>query len=966
MNDPPATPSPLPRRRPEAVVRVASLAFAAVLTAATLGHLVQLWRAMREDAEADRATYARILSREVNRNLSEVKLQMEVADHQLKASLESGTPDAANAVLARETRENALLRELALVGPDGTVLASSNPASRGLTLRGYDFLAAPRDGRLQVGVPKEGRSFSAAGREGREFARSGFFTLSRPAWSGPGAPLLVAVIGADSLMNELRRMAGDPETVTVMRYDGELLAASGDDALQPRESHPIFERFLPDRETGAFRDEWPDGDRWFAHFETAEEFPVLVETRIPVATVVQRWSAELVYPLLVLALILGAVWVYSRLLRRSSLDLAATARLAETRERRLRNIIDTAADGIVTIDQRGTIREFNQAAEAIFQMPAAQAVGRPVADLLPPELAGHQAYVERYLATGQATVIGHGRTLETRKRDGTPMVVNLAVSEVVDGGERYFTGIVRDVTEIREAEQRFRTLFQRSGEPHLLFDSTGLVDCNEAALTLLGAKGLPELQGKRLEDLAMPAQGAEAFPALEVFRVVEDVARRVGVGRLEWTARTLDGRPVPVEMTLTHIRVAEHEAMLVSWHDIAERQRYEQELRAARDAAESAALAKSSFLAMMSHELRTPMAGMMGMIELLGDFPMTAEQKRFVSALDTSARSLLRVLNDVLDFSKIEAGALRLEEVSFEPLSVVREVVEVFGNAASRKGNEIRTSWDEAAIPRVDGDPTRLRQLLFNLVGNAVKFTERGTITVAVQALPGAPDGRATLRFEVRDSGVGIPEDVLPTLFRPFQQADSSTTRRFGGTGLGLAICRRLVEAMGGTISVESRPGRGSRFWFDLVLRRSAALPPVIALPAPPVVADPALPPLRILVAEDNAVNRLLIRARLQRAGHRIVVVEDGVRAVEAAADQDFDVVLMDMQMPELDGAGATRQIRQFEGPRGRVPIVALTADALPEFREHYMKAGLDDYLTKPVDWAALDRVLRRFVPVTQ
>ena len=767
--------------------------------AATASHVAQLWRAMREDAEADRATYARILSKEINRNLSLLRAQMDAVDQPILAAVGSGDTAGAESLLARETRDNSLVRELAVVAGDGRVLASSNPSHTGISLPGYDFLSAPRDGQLKIGRPKEGRFFAAgqAAREGPEFARSGFLTVSRPLAPGPGSPLLVAVIGADSLLNELQRMAGEPETLSVIRYDGELLAASSGAAIRPRKDHPIFTRFLPDRETAPFGDVDPDGTRWIAHFQTAEEFPVLVETRIPVATVVARWRAELAFPLVLLCLTLGAVWIYGRLLSRSLRKLDASVQHAEAQERRLRNIIDSAADGIVTIDQRGVIREYNQAAEAIFQMPASEALGRPIGELLPPELAGHQAYVERYLQTGKAAIIGHGRTLQTRRRDGKPMVVHLAVSEVVDQGERFFTGIVRDVTEIQEAEQRFRTLFQRSGEPHLLFDGTGLVDCNDAALKLLGAGSVPQLAGKRLEDLAATGHGTGSFSSPAVLRGIEQVAREEGVARLEWTAQSLDGRSVPVEMTLTPIRLAEHDAMLVSWHDIAERQRYEQELRAARDAAESAALAKSSFLAMMSHELRTPMTGMIGMIDLLAESHPSAEQARFITALDSSAQSLLRVLNDVLDFSKVEAGRMQLEEVAFEPLDVAREVVEVFASTASRKGNEIRTSWSGDAIPRVVGDPTRLRQLLFNLVGNAAKFTERGTITVAARSAPGTDPDRVDVHFEVRDTGVGIPEEVLPTLFQPFQQADSSTTRRFGGTGLGLAICRRLAAGHG-------------------------------------------------------------------------------------------------------------------------------------------------------------------------
>ena len=327
--------------------------------------------------------------------------------------------------------------------------------------------------------------------------------------------------------------------------------------------------------------------------------------------------------------------------------------------------------------------------------------------------------------------------------------------------------------------------------------------------------------------------------------------------------------------------------------------------------------------------------------------------------LRNSAESLLTVVNDVLDYSKIEAGRLDIEEIDFRPDTVVRDVLELLSNAASERGNTLRADWREGTVPALRGDPTRLRQLLFNLVGNAIKFTERGTVTVGLDVRP-EDDGRVALCFEVRDTGVGIAPEVLPTLFRPFQQADSSTTRRFGGTGLGLAICRHLVEAMGGEIGVDSTPGIGSTFRFTVRLAQARGEP------APRDDAQqafaPALRGLRILVAEDNPTNRLLISTRLRRASHQVDLVENGLEAIEAARSDDYDLILMDMQMPELDGVGATRAIRLLPGPRGRVPIIALTADALPEFRARYMASGLDDYLTKPIDWRELDRAMLRCV----
>jgi PAS domain S-box-containing protein len=952
-----------PRRRLDFVVRAASIVFALVVVAATLSHMEQLWRAVEVDVAGRTGTLARILSKEVGRTFATIQLQFDAVAEPLKAMVAKEEIAEANALLVAQTIQNDLLREVALVDSSGRVVASSSPGHVGMNLAGRDFLAAPGDGNMKIGQPVEGRSFAPGAnvRQGAPFARTGYLPVSKSIGTGPGSPVLVAVVGVDSLLNEMNHLAGDDlDGLSIFRYDGQLLAANSDALLQPREAHPIFQDFIPAREKGSFTDRAVDGSRWIAHFDTADDFPVVVETRTPQSVVRARWQRELIEPLVVMGAILIAIFFYTRLISRSLKRQEESVQKVKTQERRLRNILDTAADAIVTIDQRGVIREYNLAAETLFQMPAAEAVGRPLTDLLPPEMAGHQAYLERYLATGRATVIGHGRVLQTRRRDGKPMVVNLAVSEVVDQGERYFTGIVRDVTGLQEAEERFRTLFQRSGEPHLLFDQTGLVDCNDAATELLGAGARGEILGMSLADLAAPAQGPNGRPAAEVLEGAEADARREGVRRLEWTARTVAGTPFPVEMTLTPIRLADKDAMLVAWHDIAERQRYEQELRAARDAAEAAALAKASFLAMMSHELRTPMTGIIGMIELLAESPMTGEQKRFVGALDGSAQSLLRVLNDVLDYSKIEAGRLDLEAVDFDPVATARDVIELLGNAASRRGNDLRADWDAESIPRLRGDPTRLRQLLVNLVGNAIKFTERGRVTLSIHSEPPGRDGLVPLRFEVRDTGVGIPPEVLPTLFRPFQQADSSTTRRFGGTGLGLAICRRLVDAMGGVMGVDSQPGQGSTFWFELELPRAEGQ---ADLAPKPVLQEPAARGLRILVAEDNGVNRLLISTRLRRAEHRVTLVEDGVKAVEAARGQDFDLILMDMQMPELDGAGATREIRRLPGSRGRVPIVALTADALPEFRERYMQSGLDDYLTKPVDWDALDRVLLRFVP---
>lgn len=379
-------------------------------------------------------------------------------------------------------------------------------------------------------------------------------------------------------------------------------------------------------------------------------------------------------------------------------------------------------------------------------------------------------------------------------------------------------------------------------------------------------------------------------------------------------------------------------------------------LAAARDAAEAASRAKSRFLAVMSHELRTPMTGVIGMIDLLAGTPLSPEQQQYVETLRSSSDSLLVVVNDILDFSKIEEGQLTLERIPLRLPALLEDVRRLFTPAARRKGVDLLVQLPPQPVPDLMGDPTRLRQVLTNLMGNAVKFTERGRVELRLTDLD--CDGSAVcLRVEVSDTGIGMDSATLTTLFEPFSQADASTTRRFGGTGLGLAICKRLIGMMGGEIGVDSRLGAGSTFWFSL------RLPLVVetARPAPAggKVTEEAPMAARVLLAEDNQVNRLLITAMLQRKGFQVEAVVNGVEAVEAVRRDAHDVVLMDMQMPLLDGDGAAATIRGLAGPERDIPIVALTAEVLPEERLRRMNGGLfDGYMTKPVDWTKLTELV--------
>ncbi len=406
---------------------------------------------------------------------------------------------------------------------------------------------------------------------------------------------------------------------------------------------------------------------------------------------------------------------------------------------------------------------------------------------------------------------------------------------------------------------------------------------------------------------------------------------------------------------------------LVATHtDITEMRAYEQALEEAKEKAEAADRAKSQFLAVMSHEIRTPMTGVLGMGELLLSSQLTEEQERFARILMRSARTLLGLLNDVLDVSKIEAGQLTLEVLDFAPGVLVSDVIGLFQPKASEKGLRLTTEGVDDDLPVLRGDPMRLRQVLFNLVSNAVKFTEKGQVTVAIACAPADGEGRHRLELMVTDTGIGLSEDQKGRLFTPFSQADLSTTRRFGGTGLGLTICKRLIELMGGTVAVDSTVGQGARFrvTVDLPEGDPEEVVSLDGLESMVPVNDEAVisSGYRILLAEDNETNRLLIETVLRRHGHAVEAVADGRAAVEVAEVAPFDLILMDMQMPEMDGPTATREIRKGDGPCARAPIVALTADARPEDRERYMAAGLTELLTKPVDWGRLEEVIQTLV----
>ncbi|MCW8139479.1 MAG: response regulator [Planctomycetota bacterium] len=564
--------------------------------------------------------------------------------------------------------------------------------------------------------------------------------------------------------------------------------------------------------------------------------------------------------------------------------------------------------------------------------------------------------------------------------DGAALELELDAFAVTDddGRPRCYVGFKRDLRDRRRTERALRDT-----EAHL----------REVAASIPGVVYQFELHpdGAQRFPFISPSVGSvlgldpdeilrDAAVALEIIvpadketfaRAVETSARTLETFRLEFRVVLRSGEERWLHATSTPSR---RPGGVVLWNgvflDITARKHVEEELQRAKDVAEAATLAKSRFLATMSHEIRTPMNAVIGMSALLLDTPLTPEQRECAELIRSSGDALLQLIDDILDVSKIESGRMDLERQAFDVRDCLAGAVELLLPRAGAKGLELTTTVEPTVPRRVLGDSTRLRQVLVNLVDNAVKFTERGAVHVRVDGRrsPPGPVGareRHELSFRISDTGIGIPSERLGRLFHSFSQVDASTRRRFGGTGLGLAISQGLVELMGGALRVESQPGRGSTFSFTIVVEAAEAGDPEPPT-SPPAVAGALrrdlarAHPLRVLVAEDNVVNQQVIVRLLGRLGYAADVVDDGAQALDAIGQREYDLVLMDVQMPGVDGLEAARRITRGSPTDRRPWLVALTAGAMHGDRERCLDAGMDEYVSKPVRIEELQAVLVR------
>lgn len=499
-------------------------------------------------------------------------------------------------------------------------------------------------------------------------------------------------------------------------------------------------------------------------------------------------------------------------------------------------------------------------------------------------------------------------------------------------------------TEARLSEQRLTAMVNSALDAVIAMNAKGeIVEFSPAAETIFGYRREQAI-GEKLAELIVPEQHREAHATGLKRHLETGEAVVVGGGRFELSAIDAQGVEFPVELAVGRTEGEDGPIFIAYLRNITYRKDAEAELLAARNRAQEADLAKSEFLAVMSHEMRTPLNGVMGAIDLMRTTNLDDKQAEYVALAESAGEILLRHIRDVLDITKIEAGKFDIEAEPFSPASLVRDLAEVTQEEASKRGNRIGVEIDPAIPPWVLGDPHRVRQVLLNFASNAIKFTSGGEITLDVR-LAGDAAEPARLEFAVRDTGIGVEEADIKKLFGDFVVLDPSYTRDVGGSGLGLAICRRIITAMSGEIGVESVAGEGSRFWFRLTLPETEAPAPSVPVPELSMATSSE----RVLLAEDNLTSRTIAEEMLVNAGYDVTTAVDGVEAVAKANGREFDIILLDISMPRMDGVKAAELIRSGAGGSKHAMIFALTAHAMPEEIQRFLAAGMHGCLTKPL-----------------
>ncbi len=669
------------------------------------------------------------------------------------------------------------------------------------------------------------------------------------------------------------------------------------------------------------------------------------------------------------------VYIATDLTRRKEAEVLVRDTMARTAA-----IIDTVKDGIFTINDQGLVQSANPAVEKIFGYYLGEIEGKNISLLMPePYRSKHDSYIKRYIETGERKILGETVEFLGLHKSGRTFPVELTINEFYLGVDRYFTGVVRDITARKDAEMELEN--HRDNLQSMVADATREIEAivntavnavisidqlcvvrtfNPAAERMLGWKA-NEVIGHNVA-MIIPGIDEDTHNGY-VHRYLETrEAHVIGTGR-EVDAKRKDGSLFPAHLSVGHSSLGDGRHMFVAFiADITAQKNSEAELVKAKERAEQAATVKANFLANMSHEIRTPMNAVIGFSEvLLQDKGLSEDSRQHVATILNSGKNLLNIINDILDFSKVEAGKIHLESVCFHLPNAIQDALKTLEFKAAEKDLNIHFRMEPTLSPRVIGDPTRLRQVIINLVGNAIKFTPTGSVDVRVLRA----DESGQLHFSISDTGIGMSSDQVSKVFDAFSQADASTNRRFGGTGLGTTISKQIIQLMGGDVWVESELGKGTTFHFTVELPVATQYEMCLFEEGTYVHANYRSPRgFNVLLAEDIAANAALVTLRLEQQGHHVSWVKDGKEAVDAVRAGDYDIVLMDVQMPEMDGITATRRIR---GDLGRLktdlPIVALTASVMKEDRRLCLDAGMTSVVGKPIDFAELLVVMEDSVP---
>lgn len=559
--------------------------------------------------------------------------------------------------------------------------------------------------------------------------------------------------------------------------------------------------------------------------------------------------------------------------------------------------------------------------------------------------------------------------VEMRNRKDEPVILEMKEKPYFNqkGTFAGVIGIAKDVTDRFMSDQKFKMLFEYSSDPHLIFtQSKGILDCNEAAVKALGAESKEQLYGKPPHEFSpemQPDNRNSKYKGQEVVQQVLDNGKYV----FDWTHKKVNGEEFPVEVTLTTVLLNQEKVILAVWHDLTERKRVEKVLIEGRQRAESLARSKQQFLSGMSHEIRTPLNAVIGYTDFLLEENPREDQKEKLEALKFSADNLLNLVQDILDHSVVESGKL---EFSSEPFSLKTNIVRVaqmMKQKAEVKGVELTYEFDKKLPDEIIGDPNRLRQILINIISNAVKFTDEGSVKIKSYVIS-ENETHHEIGFKVEDTGIGIPKDRQEVVFNTFEQGNLNILNKYGGTGLGLAITKKLVELQGGTIAVESEQGKGSIFTVEITFRRSEtkierhSQPGIDTKVEKPRTNEGDFSGASALVVEDNPINQKIAERFLKSRGASVTIASNGKEALDVVSGKNYDFVLMDIQMPEMDGYEATKAIRKIDDPYfQKLPIICLTADAFSEVRDRVLEAGMTDYVTKPISKEKFFKVLGKY-----